>query len=129
MTDIVDKKTRSRMMAGIRGRNTKPELRLRRALHAHGYRFRLNVRSLPGTPDIVLPKWNTAIQVHGCYWHRHAGCQKATTPSSNVEFWTKKFHDNVRRDARAIADLHELGWRTLIVWECFIEARHKEIGL
>lgn len=146
MADIVDKATRSRMMSGIRGTNTKPELRLRKALHAEGFRFRVNVRSLPGTPDIVLPKWKTAIQVHGCYWHRHAGCSKATTPSSNTEFWKKKFQNNVRRDARAFTDLHALGWRTVIVWECVInrktdkelrvsitefmrsEARHCEIG-
>lgn len=146
MADIVDKKTRSRMMSGIRGTNTKPELRLRKALHAAGFRFRINVRSLPGTPDIVLPKWNTAIQVHGCYWHRHPGCSKATTPSSNVAFWKEKFETNIKRDSRALADLHDLGWRTAIVWECAIaphvgeelieaisefvrgKARHREIG-
>lgn len=146
MADIVDKKTRSRMMSGIRGKNTKPELRLRKALHAAGFRFRINVRSLPGTPDIVLPKWNTAIQVHGCYWHRHPGCSKATTPSSNVDFWTEKFETNIKRDTRALADLHHEGWRTIIVWECAIapkvgeelieaifefvrgEALHREIG-
>ena len=134
------------MMSGIRGTNTKPELRLRKALHAEGFRFRINVRLLPGTPDIVLPKWNTVIQVHGCYWHRHIGCSKATTPSSNTEFWKEKFRNNMQRDTRALADLHALGWRTVIVWECAInrkkdrelvkpisefmgsEARHREIG-
>ncbi|TNF13016.1 MAG: DNA mismatch endonuclease Vsr [Rhodobacteraceae bacterium] len=120
MADIVDKNTRSRMMSGIRGANTKPEVMLRKALHAAGFRFRLNVRSLPGTPDIVLPKWSTVIQVHGCYWHRHAGCPKATTPSSNVDFWSEKFSANVKRDARVLAELHVLGWRTGIVWECAI---------
>ncbi|WP_370283329.1 very short patch repair endonuclease [Pseudooceanicola sp.] len=120
MTDIVDKKTRSRMMSGIRGKNTKPEMLLRKALHAAGYRYRVNVRSLPGSPDIVLRKWNVAVQVHGCYWHRHAGCPKATMPSSNVEFWRGKFSANVARDSRALEELHQLGWRTAIVWECAI---------
>lgn len=120
MADIVDKDTRSRMMSGIRGTNTKPEVLLRKALHAAGFRFRVNVRSLPGAPDIVLPKWNTVIQVHGCYWHRHAGCPKATTPSSNVDFWSEKFSANVKRDAHVLAVLHDLGWRTAIVWECAI---------
>lgn len=121
MADIVDKNTRSRMMSGIRGKNTKPEVLLRKALHAAGFRFRLNDRSLPGTPDIVLRKWNAVIQVHGCYWHRHPGCPKTTTPSSNVAFWQKKFSDNLERDARALRELRELGWRTAIVWECAIK--------
>lgn len=120
MVDIVDKNTRSRMMSGIRAANTKPEVLLRKALHAEGFRFRVNVRKLPGTPDIVLPKWNVVIQIHGCYWHRHPGCSKSATPSSNVDFWNKKFAANVKRDAKALANLHALGWRTAIVWECAI---------
>lgn len=120
MADIVDQKTRSRMMSRIRGSNTKPEIRLRKALHAEGFRFRLNVRRLPGTPDIVLPKWNTAILVHGCFWHRHPDCSKATTPSSNTMFWQDKFAANVERDRRALLKLDELGWRTLTIWECSI---------
>jgi DNA mismatch endonuclease (patch repair protein) len=128
MADIVDKSTRSRMMSGIRGTNTKPEVFLRKALHAEGFRFRIHVRTLPGTPDIVLPKWNTVIQVHGCYWHRHVGCSKTTMPSSNVNFWTKKFADNVKRDAKALAELHVLGWRTAIVWECAI-LKHQDSEL
>ena len=120
MADIVDQKTRSRMMSRIRGSNTKPEILLRKALHAEGFRFRINVRNLPGTPDIVLRKWNTAIQVHGCFWHRHPGCPKATSPSSNVSFWQDKFAANVERDRRALMKLDELGWRTLTIWECAI---------
>jgi DNA mismatch endonuclease (patch repair protein) len=120
MADIVDRDTRSRMMSGIRRANTKPEILLRKALHAQGFRFRVNVKSLPGTPDIVLPKWRTVIQVHGCYWHRHEDCPKAVTPSSNVEFWTEKFAANVRRDAKVLAELQSAGWRTAIVWECQI---------
>lgn len=120
MADIVDQKTRSRMMSRIRGSNTKPEILLRKALHAKGFRFRINVRRLPGTPDIVLPRWNTAILVHGCFWHRHTDCPKATTPSSNTSFWQDKFAANVERDRRAFLKLDELGWRTLTIWECTI---------
>lgn len=118
--DIVDRQTRSRMMSRIRGNNTKPETRLRKALHARGFRFRLNVRTLPGTPDIVLPKWNAVIFVHGCFWHRHPGCLKSTTPTTNVDFWKRKFAANVARDARALSELHERNWRTVVVWECAI---------
>lgn len=120
MADIVDQKTRSRMMSRIRGSNTKPEILLRKALHAEGFRFRINVRRLPGTPDIVLPRWGTAILVHGCFWHRHPGCPKATFPASNISFWQEKFTANIERDRRALLRLDELGWRTLTVWECAI---------
>jgi DNA mismatch endonuclease (patch repair protein) len=118
MVDVVSPKVRSRMMAGIRGQNTAPELAVRKMLHAMGYRFRLHRRDLPGSPDIVLPKYKTAIQVHGCYWHRHPGCRYASTPSSNVEFWLKKFDENVARDQRQQAELELLGWRVVVIWEC-----------
>lgn len=120
MADIVTPEVRSRMMSRIRGRNTRPEVVLRKALHRKGFRFRLNAKKLPGSPDIVLPRWKTVLFVHGCYWHRHPGCRKATTPSSNVEFWAKKFRQNVERDARNIRDLLEAGWRVGVVWECAI---------
>lgn len=120
MADIVDQKTRSRMMSRIRGTNTKPEILLRKALHAEGFRFRINVRGLPGTPDIVLARWNTAILVHGCFWHRHHGCPNATTPSSNSLFWRRKFAANIERDRRSLQKLDDLGWRTLTIWECAI---------
>ncbi|WP_299605665.1 very short patch repair endonuclease [uncultured Tateyamaria sp.] len=123
MADIVDSRTRSRMMSNIRGRNTKPEVSLRKALHRAGFRFRINARRLPGTPDIVLPKWQTVIFVHGCFWHRHPGCRKATKPATNIEFWTQKFDANVERDAKAVAQLLSLGWRTAIVWECAVMPR------
>lgn len=116
--DIVDSARRSRMMAGIRGRDTKPEITLRRALHARGFRFRLGNGALPGRPDIVLPRWNAAIQVHGCFWHRHSGCRFATVPASNAEFWMNKFAANVERDARKLDELMKLGWRVAVVWEC-----------
>ncbi|WP_306372380.1 very short patch repair endonuclease [Roseovarius gaetbuli] len=126
MADIVDRPTRSRMMASIRGSNTKPELFLRKALHARGFRFRINVRKMPGTPDIVLRRWNCIIQVHGCFWHRHPGCPKSTMPSSNVDFWNAKFTANVRRDALALQQLQEMGWRTAVVWECAIGRKENE---
>lgn len=118
MTDVVDAATRSRMMAGIRGRDTKPEIVLRKALHRAAFRFRLHVRELPGRPDVVLPKWNVAILVHGCFWHRHSGCRYATTPSTRPGFWTGKFAANVERDARNHAALIAVGWRVATVWEC-----------
>jgi DNA mismatch endonuclease (patch repair protein) len=118
MADIVDKATRSRMMAGIGGKNTKPEMVLRRALHAQGFRFRLHVASLPGKPDIVLPKRRAAILVHGCFWHRHPGCRFATTPATRPDFWSEKFRQNVLRDQRNQAALRDQGWRVATVWEC-----------
>ena len=105
-------------MSHIRGRDTKPEMLVRSLLHRLGYRFRLHRRDLPGRPDIVLPKWKTAVFVHGCFWHRHPGCRFAYTPKSRADFWQKKFRDNVERDAKSVAALEEAGWKTLIVWEC-----------
>lgn len=118
MADIVDAPTRSRMMAGIRGRNTRPELLLRRALHAAGFRYRLNVASLPGRPDIVLSRYRAAVFVHGCFWHRHTDCRYTTTPGTRPDFWAAKFDANVRRDRAAQAELLEKGWRVGVVWEC-----------
>ena len=118
MVDIVDRETRSRMMSGIRGSNTKPELALRRALHAAGFRFRLHDRRLPGKPDIVLPKFHAAVFVHGCFWHRHEGCRFATTPATRPDFWATKFKANAMRDGRALQELAEAKWRVATVWEC-----------
>lgn len=118
MTDIVDSQTRSRMMSGIRGKNTKPELALRRSLHALGLRYRLHAKGVPGKPDIVMPKYGAVIFVHGCFWHRHAGCRYATVPTTRPEFWTDKFNANVVRDAAVQSALQEAGWRTATVWEC-----------
>lgn len=118
MADIVSPNVRSRMMAANRRRDTKPELLVRRYLHAQGFRFRLDVRKLPGSPDVVLARHRAAIFVHGCYWHRHKGCRLAATPKSNTKFWREKFDRNVERDERAGVDLLALGWRVAIVWEC-----------
>ena len=118
MADVVDAATRSRMMAGIRGRDTAPELALRRALHRAGFRFKLHATGLPGRPDLVLPKWRAAVLVHGCFWHRHAGCRYATNPATRPEFWDAKFAGNVERDGRNHDALLALGWRVATVWEC-----------
>lgn len=126
MVDVVDKQTRSRMMAGIRGKDTRPEIRLRKALHAMGFRFRLHDKRLPGRPDIVLPKWKVAIEVHGCFWHRHEGCRYSSTPATRPEFWAEKFAANVARDRRNLEKLQEAGWRTAVVWECWL--REKDIS-
>ena len=120
MTDIVTPETRSRMMSRIRGKNTRPELAIRTALHRKGLRYRLNVRGLPGSPDMVFPKWNAVLFVHGCYWHRHPGCSKATMPASNTRFWMRKFEENTARDARNVQGLLAADWRVGIVWECAI---------
>ena len=118
MTDIVDKQTRSRMMAGIKGKDTKPELVLRRALHARGFRYRLHSKHIPGRPDLVFPKQRAIVFVHGCFWHRHEGCRYTTIPSSRTEFWQAKFDANVVRDAAIRGQLIEAEWRVGTVWEC-----------
>jgi DNA mismatch endonuclease, patch repair protein len=127
MVDVVDRKTRSRMMAGIRGKDTKPELALRKALHHLGLRYRLHVPDLPGRPDIVLPRHRAAIQVHGCFWHRHEHCAFSTTPTSNIGFWDLKFGETIKRDKRNLEGLLGCGWRVAIVWECSINPRGVEV--
>lgn len=126
MVDVVDAATRSRMMSGIRGTDTKPETFLRKALHRAGFRYRLHAGRLPGRPDIVLTSRNAAIFVHGCFWHRHEGCHWCTTPASNVEFWIDKFERNVVRDRLAIEAMQNLGWRTGVVWECGLRTGHAD---
>lgn len=117
MTDTVDPATRSRMMAGIRGRNTKPEVKVRKALHALGFRFARNSKGLPGRPDLVLPRWKVAVFVNGCFWHWH-GCHLSRIPASNAEFWLAKLTGNRARDVRVVSQLLGNGWRVLTVWEC-----------
>jgi DNA mismatch endonuclease (patch repair protein) len=118
MVDVVDPATRSRMMSGIRGKNTMPELLVRKYLHGRGLRFRLHEKKLPGKPDLVFPKYKVVVFVHGCFWHQHAGCKYASKPNSNESFWANKLSENVTRDSYQIAALGELGWRVLVVWEC-----------
>ena len=109
---------RSRNMAAIKSKNTKPEMVVRRSLHSMGYRFRLHKRDLPGKPDIVLPKYKIALFVHGCFWHRHEGCKFSTIPKTRTEFWIKKFRGNVERDKLNQAKLISMGWTPLVIWEC-----------
>jgi DNA mismatch endonuclease, patch repair protein len=116
--DIVSPARRSAMMSGIRGKDTKPERIVRSTAHQLGYRFRLHVRGLPGSPDLVFPRRRLALFVHGCFWHRHKGCACAYTPKSNVEFWKGKFKSNVARDRRVQRDLEKEGWRVAVIWEC-----------
>ena len=107
-------------MSGIRARDTKPELLVRRFLHANGLRYRLHVKSLPGTPDLVLPRWKTVIFVHGCSWHQHPGCHLAYIPRTRRAFWLEKFERNVARDVAAISALEGAGWQVIVVWECVL---------
>lgn len=120
--DRLSKARRSWNMSRIRGTDTKPEVRVRSLLHRMGFRFRLHDKELPGRPDIVLPRFMTAIFVHGCFWHRHDGCAKAYMPKSRIDFWQKKFEQNVARDRRVKCDLRRLGWHVVTVWECEVDA-------
>lgn len=109
---------RSAVMSRIRSVNTRPELAVRKALHARGFRFRLQRRDLPGKPDIVLPKYRAVVFVHGCFWHQHPGCRLASWPKSRPEYWAPKLGRNVERDAAAAKALEALGWRYFVIWEC-----------
>ncbi|MEL7721066.1 DNA mismatch endonuclease Vsr [Citromicrobium bathyomarinum] len=120
MADVVDAATRSRMMASIRGKDTRPELLLRRALHRRGLRYRLHGGKLPGRPDLVFPRFRAVLFVHGCFWHRHEGCRYTTTPATRTDFWQAKFGANVARDNRNQHELAQADWRVGIVWECTI---------
>lgn len=118
LADHITPAQRSFNMSRVRSKNTTPELVVRKALWARGYRFRLHRNDLPGKPDIVLPSRRVAVFVHGCFWHRHPACRCASTPKTRTEFWTAKFARNVDRDEQAMTRLAELGWRTHVVWEC-----------
>ena len=125
MADTISPERRSQNMSAIRSKDTKPEIYLRKLLFAEGYRYRIAEKSIPGHPDMFLRKYNTAIFVHGCFWHRHQGCRYAYTPKSRVEFWQKKFDDNVRRDVVVRTALQENNIKCLIVWECTIKQMMK----
>ena len=118
MTDIFDPEKRSEIMSRIRGRDTRPELIVRRIAHALGFRFRLHRKDLPGRPDIVFPRHQAVIVVHGCFWHRHPGCKRASSPKTRVRYWQNKFEDNVVRDKRNETALRDLGWKVMVIWEC-----------
>jgi DNA mismatch endonuclease, patch repair protein len=112
-------------MSRIRGKDTQPELALRRVIHGLGLRYRLQGADLPGKPDLVLPRHKAVVFVHGCFWHRHVGCNIATIPKSNTEFWVAKFRRNVARDSHVITALNMLGWRVFVVWECELASMKK----
>ena len=116
--DVHDKETRSYNMSRIKGKNTKPEELVRKFLFSQGFRYRKNDARLPGTPDIVLPKYKTVIFVNGCFWHGHSNCKYFVVPKTNTEFWLKKIETNRQRDARKISELQSLGWRVIVLWEC-----------
>lgn len=118
MADVFSPAKRREIMAAIKGENTAPELYVRRLLHAHGYRFRLHRDDLPGKPDIVLPRYEKVVFVHGCFWHGHRRCKRATLPKTNRTFWQKKIEGNRRRDARVKRQLRSLGWEVFEVWQC-----------
>lgn len=125
-TDIFSTEKRSDIMSRVMSKNTKVELAVRRWLHSKGYRFRLHRRDLPGIPDIVLPKYKIVILVHGCFWHQHSGCKKATIPKQNREFWAIKLARNVQRDKEVELLLMESGWQIVTLWECEIKAHRFE---
>ena len=116
--DRISKEHRSWNMSRIKCGNTKPEIVVRSLLHKLGYRFRLHRKDLPGKPDIVLPRYNSVVFVHGCFWHRHNGCKKATVPKTKNIFWREKFKGNIERDIKVQEELQSMGWKILIIWEC-----------
>lgn len=121
MSDIYSKEKRSQIMSKILGKETKPEILVRRYLFYKGFRFRKNDKRLPGTPDIVLPKYKTVIFVHGCFWHNHMGCKRSKLPKTNTEFWEKKILANVARDNRNIENIKKIDWKVIVVWQCKLE--------
>jgi DNA mismatch endonuclease, patch repair protein len=121
MADRLTKKQRSKNMASIKGKDTKPEMAVRKFLYAQGLRYRLHQKDLPGKPDIVIRRKNTAIFINGCYWHRHKGCKFTYNPKSNIDFWNEKFKSNVERDNNSYKALIDSGWKVIIVWECDIK--------
>lgn len=123
--DTLTPEQRHKNMQHIRGKDTKPEIVVRKFLFSKGFRYRKNDRRLPGHPDIVLPKYRTVVFVHGCFWHRHPGCPKASTPTNNREFWQEKFDINVERDFKQQNQLKEMGWHVIIIWECEIANKKK----
>jgi DNA mismatch endonuclease (patch repair protein) len=126
MTDIVDRATRSLMMARIKSKNTKPELLIRSLLHKKGFRFRIHANKLPGRPDIIFPKFKAIIFINGCFWHGHKNCPLFRLPKTRVEFWENKIHRNQKNDEKNIKTLLNSNWRVAIVWECSIRGKNKD---
>lgn len=126
MTDILSKEQRTKCMSHIRSKNTKPEILVRRFLFAHGFRFRLHRKDLPGKPDIVLPKYKTVIFINGCFWHGHEGCKYASIPETNSDFWQSKISGNIERDKSTYSKLYSLGWRVIEIWQCQLKPKTKD---
>ena len=126
MTDVLSKEQRKRCMSHVRGKDTKPEVMVRKFLFAQGFRYRLYRKDLPGKPDIVLPKYNTVIFINGCFWHGHSGCKYATIPEANYDFWLAKISGNVERDKSNYAKLFELGWKVIEIWQCELKPKFRE---
>lgn len=130
MADLFTQEKRSWIMSRIKGRNSRPEMIVRSMVHRMGYRFRIHRRDLPGNPDIVLPRHGKIIFVNGCFWHGHKGCQRSKRPATNEKFWGRKLDGNVKRDKRFRRELHAMGWRVLVVWECetrIVDKLHRKI--
>ena len=125
MADKMTKEQRHRCMSRIKGKDTKPEMLVRRYLHSRGYRYRVNVRKLPGTPDIVLHKYKTVIFINGCFWHGHRGCRYFVLPKSNTQYWQEKIERNKERDIEKRIQLRRLGWHTIIIWECQLNPKNR----
>ncbi len=126
MTDVHSKETRSYNMSQIRDKNTKPELLVRKYLFSNGFRYRVNVKDLPGKPDIVLPKYRTVIFIHGCFWHGHEGCKYFVIPKTRTEWWTEKIQKNTERDQKVHTKLKALGWNIMTIWECQLKPQVRQ---
>jgi len=129
VTDVHDTATRSYNMSRIRGKDTKPELLVRKFLHGKGFRYRLHVKELPGKPDIVLHKYKTVIQVHGCFWHKHEECRYFVIPKTRTDWWLNKVNKTVEKDKLNVARLRELGWKVITIWECELKIEKRELTL
>jgi len=126
MADVHSKAVRSYNMSRIRGKDTKPEILVRKYLHAHGYRYRLHVKDLPGKPDIVLPRYKTVIQINGCFWHGHDGCRYFVIPKTRTEWWLNKINANKANDSKATKALKDAGWQVIVLWECELKPEKLE---
>lgn len=126
MADVHEPETRSYNMSQILGKDTKPEMMVRKFLHGNGFRYRLHVKDLPGKPDLVLPKYNSVIFVHGCFWHAHEGCKYFKIPTTRTEWWKNKLFGNRERDKKYIRQLEDLGWNVIVIWECELKPEKKE---
>lgn len=128
MVDVISAEKRSLLMARIRGKDTAPELKVRKLLWREGFRYRLHSKGLPGKPDLVLARWNVVVFVHGCFWHQHLGCTFFRIPKTRTSFWAEKLHRNKERDDAAVAALLATGWRVAVVWECAVRADADAVG-